>query len=386
MMPRRLLLPFFALALGCGSGSEDDLVGNAIARGWTTQTLPLESNETVVEVDLQVDSITGVAHALYAVNYGDGERLVYARGDGDGWSRQVVAGGRNLGNLALDREGMPHVAYIWEGPWDAPEKFVVKYARPVAEQGSQVGWAYEEVPLEIENHTGIEPYYLHLALDAGGHPHLGVIVGSDVVYAHDAGSGWTHEVVGVGVASSTIRIALDAKGAPRIAFIGDPWAQHGVAAPEHLQLATKGTDWNIRDLGQVRHGTTDPEPNRLDFAIAADGSEHFLYGNYATKTLQYAARANESWIVTKDIALLPSLWNARLTITGNTVHAVYNTLEGLAYARLESGEIVAQYALATAADMGVGDLFAIDAGPGGAPTVLFHTHADASLVLASGPR
>jgi hypothetical protein len=198
----------------------------------------------------------GRPHLVYSDRSG---ALRYARREPGGWRVETYerAFGGSQG-LAVGPDGTVHVLFYHSGPpyMDG----ALRYAR----RDPAGGWTIELVVEEIDTgaHHG-------LALDATGVLHASIGAGpfaaARMRYGRRDPGGWTIEPVGTFGAARDDAIALDAAGAPRIAYFD--------AAGSNLMYARRvEASWRVETVDET--GLTGQAPS---LAIGAGGEPRIVY-------------------------------------------------------------------------------------------------------------
>ena len=215
----------------------------------------------------------------------------YAKWNGFSWSTQTVDVG-SVDSLALGADGMPRILY-W-GWGDSG----LKYA---CWTGSN--WTTQIIDPSINGYYEVGA----LALDSSGNPHVAYINGTTVQYASWTGSNWTKQIVETyPEIRAPISLALDSSNNPQIlydcpTFIADnglvgtdenQMGLHSFYTYYHFRLASwNGTTWSIQNITYAN----DPESSLV---LDSKNNPHIVYKvdhSFENSTLMYDSWNGTTW-------------------------------------------------------------------------------------------
>ncbi len=252
-------------------------------QGWTVRTIASGRY-----ADLALDR-AGQPHVAYLVN-NDSLRHIWF--DGQDWHDESVitlGEGETSGtsyylaslSLALDGQDTPHVSYTFVGypnymPWTA-----LGYARRTAG-----AWVFAEI---IYNAKGA----VALALDAAGDPHISYGDGVGLKYRRWTGSAWEEQAVErTAPRAGDTAIALDGNAAPHIGYISPTYgsAIAGQLTEPALRYATLAAGVWVRELVDRSQDTG----IHAALALDAAGQPHISQRDRGG-ALRYAAWPGDAW-------------------------------------------------------------------------------------------
>ena len=288
---------------------------------WHYETVD-QSGPVGMHASLALDG-SGYPHISYCHSdstYSYCESLKYAYQNSSGWHIETVdskAGVGEYSSLALDGDGYPRIAYHDLSNHD------LKYAYRDA-----TGWHIET----LDDGAG---YYVSLALNASGYPHISYLSDIDLRHAYRDVAGWHIESVDSAARWASTSLVLDAEGYPHISYRGGDdlkyayqdatgWHTETVDSAEglvgrynsltldtsgypHISYYHFGTSWpgNIGDLKYAYQDaagwhieTVDSKGNVGQYAsvaLDADGYPHISYFDYTHRELKYAYQNPSGW-------------------------------------------------------------------------------------------
>jgi hypothetical protein len=129
-----------------------------------------------------------------SISYGDGiyfGNLMFAVKTAGSWARTIVARGSvadagQFSSLALDRQGIPHIAY------NDGQILATLYYATLNTTTSK--WEFSLIDDDVP-YTGDAGYSPSLKIDAGGHPYVAYISGRRKLDDHKAGRAQSHELL-----------------------------------------------------------------------------------------------------------------------------------------------------------------------------------------------
>ncbi|MFQ5573999.1 MAG: hypothetical protein ACE5E0_00030 [Terriglobia bacterium] len=210
---------------------------------------------------------SGNPRIAYINNHGN--LLKYASHDGTGWNVETVAVGPKFWvSLALDASGNPHISY-----------FVVSGDLYYATNDG-TGWTTVAVD-DRGGDRGIDP---SIAVDSSGRPHISYRdgVASALNYASFDGTGWTIEAVDTGGGQYS-SLVLDSLGNPRI-------SHYDWGANDLKYSSFDGAIWTTEtvdatgDVGQFTSLALDPS-----------GNPRISYYDATNQDLKFASRNGAGW-------------------------------------------------------------------------------------------
>ena len=208
------------------------------------------------------------------------------------WDISIVDEEGAKPSLAVNPDGTPHIAYIYEA---LPG--YVNYAIP----GSD-GWEITEVS------AGYFYGPLDIQLDGQGAPHIAWHNHDteDEAYAVLNGGAWTvHNVDHDGHDGWDNSLALDSNALPHTASI-DPSQFGGTSGVEYARF--DGDDWHVEEVG------SGPIPYEFGTDIVMDSQDqpHVVWYDDNPPSLRYAVKDDDEWLISDvdnegDVGRFPSL-------------------------------------------------------------------------------
>jgi hypothetical protein len=187
------------------------------------------------------------------------------------WIVEVIDADGLLTSIALDSQGVPHVAY---SDGTIPVRLATR---------TGVGtWAIES--LSTTNDTWVNS----LALDGNDAPHIAYAFGGWLYYIEKTGGVWTNRSV-ENVSGGTVNasLALDASGFPHISYSSTGVHEQRYAFLTSLQPGATWTYEIVDALGTIGSSNS--------IAIDALGNPHVAYENRALDIHKYAVRIGGVW-------------------------------------------------------------------------------------------
>ena len=238
-------LAFVDLAGGTAHAS----VAHRAAGAWTLDPLGTASAAAVAIAD---DGTPYVAYAGSVTGQPAGTNgAVLASYSGGAWTRTLVAASNRVGYVALAMHGNePHLAWLDNGS-------TVRYARPN-------GAAFTVEDVDTITTLGAS-FYLAIAVDTAGRPHVGYYPYGAAMHAvRDAA--WTRDTVtGSGHGNGPMHVATSPGGQLAFGAIDDVFGT--------LMMGFGGKPWSLQELsGNCRSGTP-----RMAMAFDGAGALHVAH-------------------------------------------------------------------------------------------------------------
>jgi hypothetical protein len=268
----------------------------------------LEYLGTVTHTSLALDD-EGLPHVAHNIKYGS--CLGYASRSDSTWEIELLDAGYNTGwyaSLKLDTDDNPHISFTRKDP------HILMYA---SADGTGE-WSFQEIDSLSE-----QCMCTSLALSGEGVPHISYNAGNEVRYTYWTGSGWHIETVDAcdsGSFAWGTSIALDSEDQPRIAYC--------LIDENYLMYASwNGSDWQyelVDTLPDYYFYRGDP-----DLVLDTLDRPHVAYwAGYPDHDLRYA-------------------WNNGTGISEGFEEADYNLLCGYLHPNPTTGMTTMQFSLAT---------------------------------------
>jgi len=237
---------------------------------------------------------TGVATPSPAASLGDAESTQASAETANGyvWQVSTVDDNGAKPSLAVDADGVPHIAYLLE---DMPG--FVKHA-VIQGDGwdiSTVATGYFYGPLDIEVDRDGAPHISRHNHDEENEAYAVFTDGEWVVHDvdHPGHDGWDNNV------------ALDSQGLPHTISI-DPSQFGSDSGVEYASF--DGESWSVEEVG------SGPTPYEFGTGIALDSQDrpHVVWFDSGDKSLKYAVKEGGSWTISTvdsegDVGRYPSL-------------------------------------------------------------------------------
>lgn len=299
---------------------------------WDVEVVDSTAGSASVSFALDPDGIPQIAYSV-------SDQVKYARRSGAAWAIvNIAAGGPPA--LVIDAAGRPSIAFVddvWSsiaGKWT----YSLKYASQPFPGSWIVGTlGVEEYGLSYPYTPGPPlPRTPGLALDSDGHPRVayffsGVDYASGrVKYVAFDGTTWTTETFTGpdGFGGSGLSLALDAGGAPHVAFYSiEPIPQGAPALFTHLYHAHRSDAGWVIDPGPIDSYVADGgQDGWVSLAIDDAGSEHIGYFDGLTnRALMYGLNHGTGWSIQKVSDSTAGVWTgASMTLGANGApHVTY---------------------------------------------------------------
>ncbi|MBI3967678.1 MAG: hypothetical protein HY329_18730 [Chloroflexi bacterium] len=261
---------------------------------------------------LAIDTV-GAIHFAYSdgsVHYG---RLVNGE-----WVLQTVDRGYPRA-LRIDGAGTPHLNYIDSSCVNCQDAAIVKHARLDA-----AGWSTQQlVVIDYKDNDST------LTLDGAGQPHLVAsgVPDSGVTYFRWNGSTFSREPADREYFASSISLAIDSSGFPRLAYSGGRRTNL-----RYVELTPNG--WRAEIVDQTAVGGTG---SSASLALDHSGAPHLSYGRSGADSVpqvQYSRRIGGQWL-TETVDRLAGAGSTDTTLRlgdDGTPHIAYRTGNVLKYA------------------------------------------------------
>ena len=262
----------------------------AVSGTWTTTQIDNNTEYSSIAIDAN-----GYPHIAYYQNSisGNNPELKYAYEDKNGWHIQTVestpSGSGYYVSLALDSSGNPHLVY--EDIFGDGNPYTLRYA-----YYNGTTWQFTNLTTSYPgNPTGDNIIYCNLVLYQN-QPRISFYneTSKDIDYMYYNGTNWISEIAAQngGYYNS---LAVDSSGTPEISFYSIS-PDSGIGSLRFTKLTSQGT-WQM----QIVDNSADNTGEWNSLAIDSNGNPHISY-IYGDGSLRYASWDGTAWEIDGNVS------------------------------------------------------------------------------------